>query len=37
MLLIFLITVINWFEKWLYIEIMTQIFESELLAKLIDL
>ncbi len=37
MLLIFLITVINWFEKWLYIEIMTQIFESELLDKLIDL
>jgi len=36
MLLIFLITVINWFEKWLYIEIMTQIFESELLDKLID-
>ena len=37
MLLIFLITVINWFEKWLYIEIMTQNFESELLDKLIDL
>lgn len=37
MLLTFLITVINWFEKWLYIEIMTQNFESELLDKLIDL
>jgi hypothetical protein len=37
MLLIFLITVINWFEKWLYTEIVTQIFESEFWDKIIDL
>jgi hypothetical protein len=37
MLLIFLITVINWFEKWLYTEIVAQIFESEFWDKIIDL